>query len=532
MRTGQTAPPAPPVTFAVQDVEPGTDRLKTHKTQEAVAARLDAKPEACSDYTADCLADVHCHPLFAAVHHAHVGHFPLVLSPDMLWNAILQGLAQHVKNNAERLRPRLVAHAGRKTIEVQRVDFAPGSPENPWAEVIAEFSAKVQEQVGEKYADLIPAFTTTGPVERTACEVALLDTFQPYFQLRFYAACGIPEITLEGTPADWGVLERKLDSLEPFELDWWTPHLRMIAGQFRRAVRGDVNRTFWGNIYKHESYYGMSTVSGWLALLVPYTKNHSTGSFTVRNEVLGCGLDWVNGTLPAEPPRESGRRFRFPSDDSIGVNTGSLPSGLSRAPFRMTTGSGDKARTRSMEFVGGFVGATQDPETLAVRPKLGWAVVAADERADVCDRLRAFDHTAPLDAEPLAVVLRTWEQESGARTLPGELLMLYKTLNGITLLNGWRIWPAAEVEVVSPVADDRDPFRRRVEGEWPGGPAFRFADLPDGSTLALDANDTWFRGERDEQYRVFRLAADATAVTGTEPLVGWGLFAVLGEALK
>ena len=37
--------------------------------------------------------------------HAHVGHYPLTLSPDMLWAVILQGLAQHVKNNAERLRP-------------------------------------------------------------------------------------------------------------------------------------------------------------------------------------------------------------------------------------------------------------------------------------------------------------------------------------------------------------------------------------------------------------------------------------------
>lgn len=526
----RTRTAATSVTFAVQQVKPGTTRLETHKTQEAVAARLGTKPEACSDYTADCLADVHCHPLFAAVHHAHVGHLPLVLSPDMIWNAILQGLAQHVKNNAERLRPRLVSHAGRKLIEVVRPDFTLGSPENQWAEVIAEFSAKVQQHVGDKYAALVPKFSTTGSVERTACEIALLDTFQPFFQLRFYAVCGIPRITLEGTTADWDALEQKLDELEPFELDWWTPHLRVLAAQFRRASRGDVNRTFWGNIYKHESYYGTATVNGWLALLVPYTKNHATGSYTVRNEVLGYPLDWENGELPREEPA-SGRRFG-PRIEYAGIGTGCLPSGVSRAPFRMTSGRQEQVREQSMEFVGGFVGATQDPQTLAIRPKLGWAVVQAGEQADLLDRLREHDHGSPLDSGTLEVVFNRWEQESGARSLPGELMLLYKTLNGVMLPNGWRIRPAADVEVVRQQPREGVGHIHREDGVRTDGPALRFAVLPDGFTLAIDVFDTWFRDRENEQFRVFLLAADATAVTGDEPLVGWGLFAALGEVFK
>ena len=525
----RTRTAAPSVTFAVQQVKPGTTRLKTYKTQEAVAAHLGTRPEACSDYTADCLADLHCHPLFAAAHLAFAGHFPLVLSPDMLWNVILQGLAQHVKNNAERLRPKLVAHAGRKVIEVVRPDFTPGSPENPWAEVIAEFSAKVQRHVGDKYAALVPSFSTTGPAERTACEVALLDTFQPYFQYELRCVCGIPEITLEGTPADWDALGAKIDALEPFELDWWTPHLRMIAAQFRRAARGEVNRTFWANIYKHQTVYGGSTVNGWLALLVPYTKNYRTGSYTVRNEVLGYPLDWANNALPTEDP--NGGRPRFGTGRYGGVSTQSLPGGVSRAPFRMTFGRGGQEVTRSMEFVGGFVGATQDPKTLAVRPKLGWAVVPADEHADLLDRLRESEHANPLDAEPLEAVLARW-REIGGRSVAGELMLLYKTLNGVRLPNGWRIRPVTEVEVVPEVPRERDPYHRYQPGERADGPAFRIGDLPDGSTLAMDVYATRFGSWHDERYRVFRLAADATVVTGDEPLVGWNLFAVLDAELK
>jgi hypothetical protein len=31
-------------------------------------------------------------------------------------------------------------------------------------------------------------------------------------------------------------------------------------------------------------------------------------------------------------------------------------------------------RTRPMEFIAGFVGVAQDPETLCLRPEIGWAV--------------------------------------------------------------------------------------------------------------------------------------------------------------
>ena len=48
----------------------------------------------------------------AATHFAFSQHRPLVLSPDMIWVTILQGLAQHVKNHAEKLRSQFVGHQG------------------------------------------------------------------------------------------------------------------------------------------------------------------------------------------------------------------------------------------------------------------------------------------------------------------------------------------------------------------------------------------------------------------------------------
>ena len=47
-----------------------------------------------------------------------------------------------------------------------------------------------------------------------------------------------------------------------------------------------------------------------------------------------------------------------------------FPSGLARAPFAWNY----LRREYPMEFLGGFVGVRQDPETLRLRPEIGWAV--------------------------------------------------------------------------------------------------------------------------------------------------------------
>src|SRR5947207_15910880 len=115
--------------FGVHSVSPATEPLPTCKTHEALASLVGARAEACCDYTADCIREVGFHPLIAAAHKAFSDHRPLVLSPDMIWVTILQGLAQHVKNDPERFRDRFVSHLGSKVLEVFRTDLAPGSPE-------------------------------------------------------------------------------------------------------------------------------------------------------------------------------------------------------------------------------------------------------------------------------------------------------------------------------------------------------------------------------------------------------------------
>jgi hypothetical protein len=78
---------------------------------EAVRALLEAAPrrfaddessqgnpthgrvEACWSYVLDCVAGIGEHPLIAAAHLAFSQHRPLLLSPDVIWVTIVQGLA-------------------------------------------------------------------------------------------------------------------------------------------------------------------------------------------------------------------------------------------------------------------------------------------------------------------------------------------------------------------------------------------------------------------------------------------------------
>ena len=53
-----------------------------------------------------------------------------------------------------------------------------------------------------------------------------------------------------------------------------------------------------------------------------------------------------------------------------GMTSSEVLSGISTAPFCWKYLTSE----HPMEFVAGFVGAAQDPETLAIRPEIGWAV--------------------------------------------------------------------------------------------------------------------------------------------------------------
>jgi hypothetical protein len=338
------------------------ERLKHRQALlEAEEAAATRSFEACSRYHSRLLDGVLAHPVIAILHRAFTQHRPLCLSPDMIWLLLCQGVAHHINLHADDFRSQLVRHQGKAHIVVRRDDFVKGSPENPWSEVVGEFSARIREHAGPVHDLFVPRFSTTGPAERVASEIVLLDAVRSYFRYVLRTLCGIPAVTLEGTALDWQELAERTRMFAEFDLGWWLTPLEPILQEFIGAARGQVRRSFWESIYKFGSFSGGAAITGWITAFFPYFKDEH-GAATVKNPWLAEGGEKLTLLLAGEWDR---KQF-----DLGGPSPGDFPGGLSRAPFVWEY----LGATVEMEMLGGFVGVAQDPVTLTLRPEIGWAI--------------------------------------------------------------------------------------------------------------------------------------------------------------
>jgi hypothetical protein len=83
----------------------------------------------------------------------------------------------------------------------------------------------------------------------------------------------------------------------------------------------------------------------------------------------------VGAWLRPMPKRRRDEEYND-ADFGWGPRISDLPSGISRAPFHWDC----LDRSFDMEFLGGFVGLSQDKDTLTVKPEIGWAVREAPKR--------------------------------------------------------------------------------------------------------------------------------------------------------
>jgi hypothetical protein len=251
----------------------------------------------------------------------------------------------HVRENAEALRSRLVRHRGKKTLEVIAFDF----DEDNWRCAIDDFSRLIRENSDPVlHETLICDFSTTTASIRTASEVALMDTFEPFFDYRMRCVCGIPRVTLAGTAEDWRRMRSRVEVLATYDLEWWISRVRPILDEFVRTAEGKPDRAFWRAIYKPEKVYASELVTGWVADLFPYLGGEEKQSSRTLEKPR---VDWI---VPVHN----------------GVATNSFGSGISRVPVKLM----GRASGR-VDVMGGYFGIGQDATTRALFPIISWAVV-------------------------------------------------------------------------------------------------------------------------------------------------------------
>lgn len=330
------------VTFNVDQVRRAKDPLKTANC----ATVLKRKGVEAQGANSDNLIAIKMNPFIGACHYAYDKHYGLTLSPDDVWLVIAQGFATHVNLNAEKLRDRFVKHEGQELIRVRRDEFVKGSPSNNWQGCFAEFSDQIRDRIGKQRDLIVSDFSTTGAVELAASEVILMGALKGYFKYEVYTRCGIPEINLLGTAADWKSVRDRARALGEYGLEPWVKKLVPVLDEFVEAAQGQPRTSFWHEFYKEHDGSGGTQITGHVHALFPYLRTPPYGDKPAEDKVNTYQMGGWGPTNDLFPP------------------------GVTTVPFVW-----DYLGARfDMNFTGGFVGVAQDRESLFVRPAIGWTV--------------------------------------------------------------------------------------------------------------------------------------------------------------
>lgn len=397
------------ITFALDEVDPVTSSINRGRSGEEIARDLrgDTDGFLSSDWTPEIIAnsfadenDLHSvgeDVVFQMLLKAWCQHRPVVLSPDAIWLVICQQVSYCINKDPEAYRALLVDHEGKKTLEVKtEEDLFSGKAD--WPKLIAGFTSQIGLYTkGDITTTLVADFTTTGVDERIASEMTLMDVVKPYFNYEIiYAVCGIPSITLTGTPDDWRKVLEKTRALEAFGFGWWTSELEPILEEFILAAEGKPDYWFWKDIV---SKTRPRTIQGPSCMRKPKPQTRFDGWF-----------------LKFFPFDNKGR-----SPESVTITQNMLPETVV-VPFKYKTinDAGAVLSERPMELVAGIVGVLEDAQTFTLTPKIGWFVrtvkpeeVKSEEtyqrdsllHADILEKEQILDQELTMDSS-----IKYWDE--------------------------------------------------------------------------------------------------------------------------
>lgn len=287
---------------------------------------------------------------------AYAKHQPITLSPDMIWLLICQGFSRYVNAHAEEMRPLLVNHSGKIDLTVETSDDL-FSGKADWEKLMNDFSSQIEKNTKTDIAKTITAdFTTTTPAERIASQVTLMESVKSYFNpIVIWVVCGIPNITIEGTPADWQRVIDKTRNLQSYKIGKWTNELEPILNEFLKASNGKPRQEFWQNIVKKKKIDELNRG--------------------------GCSLTkptMIDGWILKFFPDKDGNTL-----DSISASQ-SMPDEYVCTGFKymVLSPNGSVLKETNMEIFAGFIGAKVDTLTKSLAPKIGWQVRVAETEQD------------------------------------------------------------------------------------------------------------------------------------------------------
>jgi hypothetical protein len=320
------------------------------------------------------------HAFVDSILYAFNNHLPLTLEPDDFWQLIMEAVSRHVNLNSAVLRKKYVDFDGKIELIVKRNGFIKGKRNNDWPSVFSEFKDQISSNTKKDVYELLinnPKFTTSTPISLITRNISLMDTCQQFFDYTVFTMCGFPKIKLFGTLEDWKNLRKCASDIKSIILpefaDLWLGPLDSILEKivltYQEEDNSKIDKLFWGSMVKYDSSKGSgenkSWISGWINTFFPYDQNNKFNSWT---------MTWPDlCTKQKEISDKKNPNANYWDDIRIvnGMLAEGFPKTFSSAPVKWNY----LGNIFSLTFKAGTIGATQDVNTLEVKPGMGWAVI-------------------------------------------------------------------------------------------------------------------------------------------------------------
>ncbi len=276
-------------------------------------------------------------------------HLPVRFSPDHVWMAILDGVSLHIAKEPEKWRKRLkIGHDGKRELKLHLdpKDYAIRDSASFWEGIskrLLNAMPDSTQQILEEH--FLAKYTTTSPTVEIAYRMKILESVQPFFDYAGSVECGIPRITLEGTPDDWIQLRTRARRLGKLGFSKWMEALEPILAEFIKTSQGSPSLSFWRSFFRVESSGGCDIVyeaNGWITRFFPLDRNYA--------------------------------KIRFRKNLSETLDLRFVPRGAGSFPFTLVDRTQPTQPKHRYRIVSGFVGVAQDSATGDLSPDIGWVV--------------------------------------------------------------------------------------------------------------------------------------------------------------
>jgi len=305
-------------------------------------------------------------------------HKPVAISADDIWLLICQGFSEHIKLNSGDFKVILEVDE-KQTIQVRRDDFVIGK-ENSWEQIFPEFTKKITQTINEDlYSNIVLEFSTSTKKEINAFEIAFMDSMSNYFDYEFVSLCGIPEIEIRGTVADYTKMLDALEVLRKYNLEWWIDKISDNINKIIQTLEGENNIDFWNSIYKENNESGGPFITGWIADFFPYLKT----SITEQNGTIDYSKQSISKNQILKTIRVDDLNFdnykihkvqiknpRITDSNYSKLKLDDFPSGLSIVPFKWKYID----KELEMNFVSGFIGIKESEINNTLKTDINWIV--------------------------------------------------------------------------------------------------------------------------------------------------------------